>query len=74
MMEYPHNSLCEQLTFMLIRPPRFIYNPEILKPNKRNEKRFTSETIDIGFELTFYKQKDMKYVVLYLHGNGSSRF
>lgn len=27
MIEYPHDSLCEQLTFMLIRPPRFVYNP-----------------------------------------------
>lgn len=56
MVEYPHESLCEQLTFMLIRPPRFVYNPEILKPNIRNSKRFTAETVNIGFDLTLYKQ------------------
>lgn len=59
---------------MLIRPPRFVYNPEILKPNKRNSARFTAETHSIGFELTIYKQVEMRYVLLYLHGNGSSRF
>ena len=40
----------------------------------RNSKRFISETVDIGFELTLYRQHHMKYVVLYLHGNGSSRY
>ena len=59
---------------MLIRPPRFIYNPQLLKPSFRNNQRFTMETIDIGFDLTIYKQKFVKYIVLYLHGNGSSRF
>jgi hypothetical protein len=28
----------------------------------------------VPFEVTFYRQKDMNYVILYLHGNGSSRF
>ena len=59
---------------MLIRPPRFTYNPKIIEPNMRNSKRFTSDTVHIGFELTIYKQIHMRYVVLYLHGNGSSRF
>ena len=46
----------------------------MIKPSMRNSKRFTSQTVDIGFDLTLYKQKAMKYVVLYLHGNGSSRY
>ena len=58
---------------MLIRPPRFTYNPTLITPNMRNKKRFTMETVDIGFELTIYKQKFNRYIVLYLHGNGSSR-
>jgi hypothetical protein len=74
MVDYPHEGICEQLAFMLIRPPRFVYNPDIIKPNARNRKRFEAETVDIGFDLTIYKQKNMRYIVLYLHGNGSSRF
>ena len=59
---------------MLIRPPRFIYNPDILIPSRRNRQRFSIEHFQIPFELTLYTQTKTRYVVLYLHGNGSSRF
>lgn len=74
MRHYPHDGLLEQLAFMLIRPPRFVYNPDILRPPKRAAHRFTAEILNAPFELTFYRQQTMDYVILYLHGNGSSSF
>jgi hypothetical protein len=74
MRHYPHDGLLEQLAFMLIRPPRFVYNPDILQPSKRMAQRFSVETLMVPFEVTLYKQKTMDYVLLYLHGNGSSCF
>lgn len=74
MRHYPHDGLFEQLAFMLIRPPRFVYNPDILNPSKRASVRFKVETLMVPFEVTFYKQASMDYVLLYLHGNGSSCF
>jgi hypothetical protein len=74
MKHYSPKGIMEELAYMLIRPPRFIYNPEILKPSRRIGQRFTIENFLIPFELTFYKQESMRYVILYLHGNGSSRF
>ena len=58
---------------MLIRPPRFIYNPILIRPAVHKEERFVFHTVDIGFDLTIYEQNPTKYIVLYLHGNGSSR-
>ena len=74
MKSYESNGVIEQLAFMLIRPPRFHYNPDILKPSKRIAHRFTVSHFQIPFELTLYSQQEIKYVLLYLHGNGSSRF
>lgn len=74
MRHYPHDGILEQLAFMLIRPPRFIYNPDILRLSKRATHRFTMETLMVPFEVTFYKQPVMDYVILYMHGNGSSAF
>jgi hypothetical protein len=74
MRHYPHDGILEQLAFMLIRPPRFVYNPDILLPSRRTAQRFSVESLKLPFEATFYRQKEIDYVLLYLHGNGSSRF
>lgn len=64
----------EKLAFMLIRPPSFTYNPKLIVPSGKFESIFTMEVHEIPFELTIYKQKKTRYIILYLHGNGSSRF
>lgn len=64
----------EKLSYMLVRPPRFSYNPEIMVPSKNLEEKFTMEVHNLSFELTLFRPRNMKYVILYLHGNGSSRF
>lgn len=74
MKSYPHDGILEQLAFMLIRPPRFIYNPDILKPSRRIVQKYAIETHSIPFELTVYKPANLRYIIMYLHGNGSSRF
>ena len=74
MIEYPHESICEQLAFFLIRPPRLIYNPSMLALNEENRLRFTMETVDIGFPLTLYRQKSISYMLLYLHRSGSCSY
>jgi hypothetical protein len=74
MKTYEHDGILEELAFMLIRPPRFVYNPDILTPSRKHALRFTTETHQLPFELTLYRQSPMRYVILYLHGNGSSRF
>jgi hypothetical protein len=74
MKHYPHDGILQELAHMLIRPPRFAYNPEILKPSRKLKERFIIETHYLPFELTLYRQEPMRYVILYLHGNGSSSF
>lgn len=49
MKHYSPDGIMEQLAYMLIRPPRFIYNPEILKPSRRIGQRFTVETFNVPF-------------------------
>jgi len=44
MKSYEPNGIFEELAFMLIRPPRFIYNPDILTPSRKLRERFAVET------------------------------
>ena len=50
---------------MLIRPPRFAYNPEILKPSRKLKERYIIETHYLPFELTLYRKlyKDLKPIL-----------
>jgi hypothetical protein len=35
MKAYEADGILTKLSYMLIRPPRFLYNPDIIKPNKK---------------------------------------
>lgn len=41
---------------------------------EKYETRFTLEEYLIPFKLSLYRTEAMRYVILYLHGNSSSRF
>jgi hypothetical protein len=45
----------------------------MLQPPRRLKGVFVMEEHQIPFKLTLYKVKNMEYVLLYLHGNSSSR-
>ena len=59
---------------MLIRPPRFIYNEKLLIPNRKIRDKYDYEVHNIPFALSIYWADNPKYIILYLHGNSSSRF
>jgi pimeloyl-ACP methyl ester carboxylesterase len=71
---YPAKNCIERCSHALIRPPRFLYNEDILNPRKKHGNRFKHSVFYIPFALSLYSPKNMKYVVLYLHGNSSSRY
>lgn len=73
MVQYQANGFVEKLAYMLVRPPRFTYNHSLLKVS---HQRWLHETYYVeGIELTLYlpKNNQPRYVILYLHGNSSSR-
>lgn len=70
---YEPSNYLEKLSYMLIRPPRLLYNEELLRPQKVYGKRFQHTVFYIPFPLSLYEPKKMEYVILYLHGNSSSR-
>lgn len=72
--ETPPNNLTEKLSFPLIRPPRFTYNENLLTPPVTKNGLMEHEEVMIPFKMSLYKPKNMRYVVLYLHGNSASRF
>jgi hypothetical protein len=49
LQHYPTEGVMEELAYMLIRPPRFLYNPEMLRPGRKLGGRFTMETFSIPF-------------------------
>ena len=59
---------------MLIRPPRFMYNEEILNPKRKYKGRYEHNVYHIPFPLSVYTPKNTRYLILYLHGNSSSRY
>jgi hypothetical protein len=59
---------------MLIRPPRFIYNETIIDPSRKFRGTFQHTVFHIPFPLSLYSPRRVKYVMLYLHGNSSSRY
>ena len=59
---------------MLIRPPRFTYNEQIINPRRKYQTRFEHTVFSIPFPLSLYLPHHAKYVILYLHGNSSSRY
>ena len=74
MVQYPPSTCIEQYSFMLIRPPRFTYNEQIINPRRKYQSRFEHTVHHIPFPLSLYLPHHPKYVVLYLHGNSSSRY
>lgn len=59
---------------MLIRPPRFTYNHDIINPKRKYKNKFEHTIYNIPFPLSVYTQPSTKYILLYLHGNSSSRY
>lgn len=51
-----------------------MYNEQLLYPPENYQVRYKLEHHEIPFKLTLYKPDNMLYVILYLHGNSSSRF
>lgn len=64
----------QRFSYMLIRPPRFMYNEQLLHPPENYSARYKIEEHLIPFKLTLYRTEPMHYIILYLHGNSSSRF
>ena len=58
---------------MLVRPPRLLYNEDLLKPQNQLARRYTHSVFYIPFALSLYLPKEVDYIILYLHGNASSR-
>lgn len=49
LQHYPTDGIMDELAYMLIRPPRFLYSPEMLRPGRKLDGRFTMETFRIPF-------------------------
>jgi pimeloyl-ACP methyl ester carboxylesterase len=71
---YEPTTCIEKYSYMLIRPPRFLYNEEILNPRRKYKNRFEHQVFEIPFPLSLFSTPVMRYVILYLHGNSSSRY
>jgi hypothetical protein len=74
MKRYMPETCIEKYSFMLIRPPRFMYNEELLNPRRKYKGRFEHTVYHIPFPLSLYAPSNTRYVILYLHGNSSSRY
>ena len=74
MKRYSPRACIEKYSFMLIRPPRFLYNEQIINPRRRHKNKFEHTVHHIPFPLSVYSPLHPKYVILYLHGNSSSRY
>lgn len=59
---------------MLIRPPRFLYRDSLIDPTRKFRGAFEHAVFHIPFPLSLYTPRSIKYVMLYLHGNSSSRY
>lgn len=59
---------------MLIRPPRFLYNDNIINPKRKYNNRFEHTVYYLPFPLSVYTPLRPRYIILYLHGNSSSRY
>lgn len=58
---------------MLIRPLRFIYKETLLEPKRKFRDKYVHKVFHIPFPLSLYTPRTVNYVLLYLHGNTSSR-
>lgn len=74
MKRYLPNTCIEKYSYMLIRPPRFLYNENIIDPKRKYQNKFQHTIFHIPFPLSLYTQSHIRYVILYLHGNSSSRY
>jgi pimeloyl-ACP methyl ester carboxylesterase len=74
MKRYSPSTCIEKYSFMLIRPPRFLYNEAIINPRRKYKNRFEHTVYFIPFPLSLYMPAHPRYVILYLHGNSSSRY
>jgi hypothetical protein len=59
---------------MLIRPPRFLYKESLIDPRRKFRGAFEHAVFNIPFPLSLYTPRTIKYILLYLHGNSSSRY
>ena len=74
MQRYESETCIEKYSYMLIRPPRFTYNEEILNPRRKYKGKYTHSVYNIPFPLSVYTPPSSRYLILYLHGNSSSRY
>ena len=74
MQRYVPETCIEKYSFMLIRPPRFTYNEEILNPRRKHKGRYEHHVYCIPFPLSVFTPQTTRYLILYLHGNSSSRY
>ena len=74
MQSYTPETCIEKYSFMLIRPPRFTYNEDILNPKRKYKGRYELNSYQIPFPLSVYNPQNARYIILYLHGNSSSRY
>ena len=69
---YSDKKCIEALSYLLIRPPRIIYSPSLIRNPSSTTHDMT--TYSVPFDLTVYSPKEKcRYCILYLHGNSSSR-
>lgn len=66
--------MLEHLSYMLIRPPKLLYDPRCLRLSPYNTTH-KYEVHNIPFELSLYLPAvgPVRYIVLYLHCNSSNR-